>query len=285
MSIFIELHSSDLSADCLKSVELRLNGKVLGEMTTALYRGNLFHAAAESVHQWGDTEATLAEHVNRAHAKVAATAAKENRPLTHSVTTNLADIQGEVHELLEQYVARVLPFLNHGTLIGVEVPIRLTLDIDGEPQNFASHLDLLYRFPSNALGFYDWKTQEDAPGFDFLRRSPQMALYSLAIAEGEVLVDGDWVALQQWPIGHWIHVNYLKVYKRKTTIGDEVFNKGDTRDINKIVIETGITEAGRQAIIDELTTRVRMFRAGLYPTNPGEQRCRFCESRTFCPAF
>lgn len=281
-----DIHSGDLTADCMRSVQLRHEGKILGDSTTALYRGNLWHEACALVHKHGvGGEFTIDAHVRMAHSAVVITATRENRPLTQAVNSNATEIQCEIVGLMEQYVARVLPIVNAGTLIGTEVPIRLTLDIDGEPQDFASHLDLLVRFPG-CLAFYDWKSGEDQPGFDFLRRSLQLGLYSLMIAEGECMIDGEWIAFGEWPAGHWVHVNSLAVYKRKTKAPDgEEYAKGDSRPLDKIVMETGIGPQGRDALVAELTTRVRMFRQGLYPTNPGEQRCRFCESRTFCPTF
>lgn len=279
-----EVHSSDMSAECPRSVQLRHEGKIIGEMTTALYRGNVWHEAASSLHAIGIADG-ISSHVSLAHAKVFATADKENRPFTPAVVKNAGEVREEIEELLAEYADRIPPYLSAMTLIGTEIPIRLTLDIDGVPQDFASHLDLLFRAP-RGLHVYDWKTGEDQPGYDFLRRSPQMGLYPLAVAEGEVLIDGEWVSLMEWPSMTWVHVNALKVYKKATTNGaGESFKKGDKRTLDKILMDTGITATGRNAIIAELSDRVRMFRAGLYPTNPGEQRCRLCESRTFCPVF
>lgn len=281
-----EVHTSDLTADCLRSVALRHEGKIIGESPSAMYRGNLFHEAARLIHLHGlGGEMTIESHVRMAHAAVETNANRENRPLTEAASKNATATQAEVVELLGEYVDRVLPLINAGTVIGVEVPIRMTLDIDGEPQDFASHIDLLVRYPG-CLSFYDWKTGEDAPGFDFLRRSMQLGLYCLMVAEGECMIDGEWVRFGEWPEANWVHVNALAVYKRKTKGPDgEDYAKGDKRPIDKIVVEAGIVPEGRAALVAELTTRVRMMRAGLYPTNPGEQRCRFCESRTFCPTF
>lgn len=290
IAVHTDTHTSDLTADCSKSVELRLRGKIIGEATEALFCGQLFHEAVAIAHKvkLNDFLAPASQCVDEALPTVLEGFKKENRPLSRAVAENIDDHKATVVGYLKAYIARFADLFAEARLIGVEVPCRWSMEVDGEVQDFASHLDLLYRTPEGALVLWDWKTGEDAPSAEFLTRNLQMGLYHLMLKYGSIRLGDEWVEMGEHPVIEWIHVRHLLPYSRKVTTKDEdgveaTYAKGDLRPLNKIVLPATVTEAGEQALIDELTLRVRMKRLGMYPTNPSEQGCRMCESRRACP--
>ena len=214
-------------------------------------------------------------------------AGTENRPLTPSVLESRTQIWAEVVEIALQYGARVATIIDK--LIGVEVPIRMTLaDQNGEAIDFASHLDLIGRNKAGQLVVWDWKWRDEDPSYDYLVRNLQLGLYWLAVRRGEILIDGEWVAMDEAPEVSWVHLPNLKVYSRKTKRrgpdGEDIeFAAGDLRPMETIVKHAPFRS--ESAIRDEVALRVSMMRAGLYPTNPQPDGCRFCESRQFCTRF
>ena len=281
----MEIHTTDLTAACLKSVELRWEGKRIGETTTALALGSLWH---EAVRLFYVDEMTPAEAVDAASVRVAQDAAKEGRPLSSSAAFSLKDLGDQVREWLDQYTSRFGWILN-SKRVGCELPVRMSADVDGEPVEFASHLDLLIR-SGDSLMVIDWKTGEDAPTRDYLSRNMQLGMYAWAVRDGEVFVGGEWVSLGELPTVAWFHVRNLSPFKKATTAKDEMGNsveykKGDVRPDNKILITADIDDDGIEYVKREFATRVRMFRAGMFPTNPDPIGCLLCECRRDCPTF
>lgn len=286
----MEWHTSDLSADCLKSVELRLNGKrdTLG-MTTALYLGQLFHAAARIWHE--DRDKTVEGCVLAAAPIVEAGALDEGRPLTPAVVSDQSEHWATVSRWLARYV-QVYPMYFPDVFpetreVYCEVPIRLTLEVDGEDVEFASHLDCLIISPDGSATVLDWKTGADAPTWEYLSRNMQLSLYYLAVKYGRVKIGEGWQKLRAEPRVCWVHVRNLEPYGKKGEYkdGDNVvqYVKGDFRPNHKVF--QFVTINNDNAIIDEFATRVRMQRAGLWPTNPTETGCFLCESKKYCPQF
>jgi len=285
-----DTHTSDITANCGKSVELRLLGKRIPEATEALFCGQLFHEAVGLAHKskLNDFLTTPAECVETALPVVLEGFKTEGRTLSRAVVASMDDHKATVVDWLKNYIDRFAAEFSVAKLIGVEVPCRWSLDVDGETEDFASHLDLLYRTAEGALVLWDWKSGAEAPSTEFLIRNLQMGLYHLALKYGSIMLDGQWVEMEEHPVIEWVHVRYLMPYGKKVTTKDEdgvetTYAKGDTRPRNKVVIPATVTEAGEQALVNELSLRVRMKRLGLYPTNPSEQGCRLCESRRWCP--
>ena len=143
-----EIHTSDLTASCLKSVELRIKGQRETTMSGALYQGQLFHAA---VRNWHEHKAETFDGCTlSAQATVEAEAVTEGRPLTPTVQNDRSDYAATVSKWLTRYaqvfeVYFPLKFPD-GHTVYCEVPIRLTLEVDGQDQEFASCL--LYTSPS-----------------------------------------------------------------------------------------------------------------------------------------
>lgn len=283
-----EIHTSDLISQCLRRVQLRHEGKALGRCPTALYRGLLFHEAALGLHTRGwDLEAK--EYVTEAAANVRATLLEEGRLMTAVVARDQDEVAEEVATLIDLYRARFFKWFSASKIIGIEVPLRCTLKVDDEPVEFASHLDLLFRDPHGLLCCWDWKTgDEDWAGGLHVNRSLQVGMYYVGIARGSVMLGDDWVELGESPMVSIIDINALKPYSRRTLGKDDAGNdhefvKGDLRPLRAVVREVQVVN--EYAILEEFSLRVRMMRAGLFPTNPTSEGCRTCDSAQFCPSW
>lgn len=284
--ILDDVHTSDITCACPKRAELRLRGHVFAETQTATATGQVFHALASA--WWTGVELTASD----AFYKCAAEAKGEGQPFSTAVVNNAAEVIAKVSAWMDLYAARFEDTKAASEVIGVELPIRYSLDVDGEPQNFASHIDLLRR-QSGRLKLRDWKSGEDAPHFAYLRRNLQLGLYWLAIAEGEVCIDADldhWVNFGEWVDVEWLHVRNLEPYKKAcpgiNDAGEPVnWKKGDLRPMRQVVRKIDYIPAQAEALKEELRTRVRMFRAGHWPMNPDPVGCGLCQSKMYCPAW
>lgn len=288
----MDIHTTELSEPCQRKVQLTAEGKRVGSMPTALYRGNLIHAATRLCHERGRwDEGAVETALIDAGGIVARQAKDENRPLTEAVTKSCTIIMAECARMLAAYGQLVAPLFVK--VIALEAPIRLTLDVDGEPAEFASHIDFIARDKDGRLCIPDWKSGSDAPTRAYLNRNIQLALYWLACHDGLIQVDGwtGWQNLGEWPRMAWVHMNNLLPYGRKTTVvdqdtGEEVtYEKGQKRPLNKIVQWCDYLPECADAVRAELATRVRMRRAGLYPAHPDPVGCFLCECRDFCPSW
>ncbi len=285
----MEVHTSDLTKPCLRQVDLRLRGKAIGSTQSAKAWGLLWHEAVQTCHadKRFDSPHAMAI-VAPAWERVQAKCKEENSPLSPTVTRDLTTMCAEVASLLPVYGERVVPLL--GKVIGCELPIRATIEVDGEDVDFASHLDLLCRTPSGLM-VVDWKTGEDCPAFYELSRNMQFGMYAYAVKHGAVLVDGEWLEFGEWPSLTWCHIRNLKGFGRATTVKEydpatgetteTPYAKGQQRPIEKIMVPSGVYPEGEGEILRRFTEHVRLRRMGIMPATPGEH-CRFCDSVRFC---
>jgi hypothetical protein len=132
----MEVHTSELTASCMKAVELRLNGKVHAEAGEALFKGVVGHEALRRLHL-GMELGNLAEWA-------IAQQKKEGTPCSESVKTNASEYEAEALRVCMLYWSRLGSKLK---TLGCELPVRGTIEVDGEDVNFASHIDILARTP------------------------------------------------------------------------------------------------------------------------------------------
>lgn len=278
----------------MKRVHLRLNGKRIGETASAKFRGSLFHESRRLCYDRGEwADAALIAILAEAAGTITKEAKATHQPLTDTVDKGWMSIASELQPMLTQYGRVVAPRV--AKMIGQECPIRCKIDVDGETVDFASHIDVLFRNATGQLCIDDDKTQEDVPTREFLARNMQFGMYAYATKFGEIMVDGEWLRFDEWPILSWIHINHLKPFGRKTVsketdwatgeVKEIEYAKGDTRPASRVILNVPIDDGQAERIIGEFSTRVRMMRADLWPTNPDEIGCFLCESRKFCPTF
>ena len=247
-------------------------------MPTAMFRGNIFDASACKWHETALTGKPFDPPfaVLWGLERVLAVAKEEGRPVTGAAYDARLVIAEEVTKALTFYVTRVAPMVHKP--IATQVPIRVTIDVDGEPQDFASHLDLLWRDAAGWLHVWDWKWRDESPTQAYLDRNMQLNLYRYAMQSGVAQVDGEWVEFNEDPIVEWIHVPSLFPYAK----GTAEHKKGDDRPVNRIVMAVG--DGPLEWVISELEMRTRMARAGHWPTNPDPVGCHICDSKQFCPS-
>lgn len=284
----LELHSSPLTSSCLRRTKLTINGLASGYTTGALFVGNVAHAALRWMHEkdrWDACETAIVNGAVIAEKQ----ADDDNRPLSEAVVASKEEHLDTARKLVQAYADKCrLP--DGSRLIGCELPIRASWEVDGEPFEFASHLDMLWRRPNGTLVVRDWKSGDDSPSAMYLSRNMQLGAYHLAVGEGEVCVSGEWLAFDAYPSCEWVHLRNLLPYGRATTTKDDdgnivKFEKGESRPLRSALIDIEYNDRGRQAIRDEMALRVRMMRAGFWPTNPDPEGCRHCDVKPHCPAF
>lgn len=285
-----ELHTSDLTASCMKAVQLRHEGKIIASGTEALFKGQLFGECCRYIHERDEwRHAAMPGLLLDASKAVADQLAKENRPLSDAVVGKRALIESEVLQCVEAYAARKHEHFGTGCkLIGCELPIRM--DLAGFDGGFASHLDLLYR-RNGKLVVRDWKFRSESPTSAYLGRNLQLACYWLACYMGSVKIGDTWVEFEEFPIVEWFDGMGLKPYKRAVTFtdfetGEETkYAAGSARPIEKIVRPVVFQPEQAGALTDELSVRSVMISGGVFPTNPDPVGCFVCESNRWCPRF
>lgn len=291
-----EIHTTDLTDSCPRRVLLRWEGKLLPHAPTALVRGMVAGSACRFMHEtgsWNDAKSATAWGLWQTQKDLE----EDRREMTDAVVKNMETMLKEVEVMAEQYSLRFRDLFSRTDLVGCEVPCKMTI---GDTE-FASHTDLMVRDSGNAFGFgkdrlliFDWKWRQDVPTKAYLARNMQFATYWLMANQGTFLIE-EWAGY--CPIGNaedakliWVHLPYLKPFGRKTIVKDDEgkereFSKGDTRPIRTILRHADFLPEHRQEIIDAITHRVEMYKAGYFPASPEPAKCHLCEAESFCYRF
>jgi len=278
----MEVHTSELTDSCPQRAFLRINGKEHRQAETALFRGLLSHAVLEVVSMGGVT--TAADQ----WAGVVAKCHDEGRSVAAAVAANEDSICDEVDRAAGRYVEQVMPLFDE--VVGVELPVSLVIDVDGELVRFASHIDKLAIGADPYTGersvmILDWKWRDTAPMMAYLVRNLQFGMYQYAAKWGGVQIDGwPWMLPDDLPLrAYWVHLPYLKPYKKKTTSGGETYAAGESRPLNKVLIEATCNDD--DAVYAAFADRVRMMRLGFWPAIPDPVGCGLCQSSYACKAW
>jgi len=274
-----EWHTSDLTSRCSKRVQLKHEGKVIPEVASAMFRGLLIHHHLECWHL--DKPASYGTVLDSIKA--------EGRTLTAAALRDVVETNEEAIALTALYAKRYGDFFSKSELLGCEVPLRWSgIDVDGQPVDFATHLDLLFRDPHGALCDWDWKTGDTDWDGEHANRSLQFGMQFMAIQYGQVMLEGEWIDLRESPHVRVIDIDNLKPYSRRT-MGKDIngedyeYVKGDEKPEWSIGREMLITN--ESGILEQFATKVRMARLNLWPMNPTDTGCRCCEARMHCPTW
>lgn len=294
-----EIHSSELTADCMKRVELRLQGKAVPVAQTAMFRGLVAGEVMRILHEKhgihdpdAPDPALYTPIVAEAIESVMKTLADESRTVSDAVEKSMSEVISDIGHLADAYWTRMRPTFSGTTLLGCEVPVRWSY-APRLPQ-FASHIDLLYRSKSGALVFADWKLRDTSPTHHYLARNMQFAAYHGSLLEGSVMLnDGlssEWKRLAEPSVGVWIHLAGLFPFGRKTRCEDDrgferEFAKGDQRPMRMVWREVEYDSNALEQIRSEIMCRAKMIRGKVFPMNPDPQGCMLCESESFCRRF
>lgn len=299
-----EFHSSDLTAPCPRSVLHRHRGEILPQMTTALFRGLAAGEVMNTIHdcnRWdlGEVDVMVRDAMDLTIKK----SIDEQRPLSKGMHQgNMDAIKAEITKVAIHYIERQRDYFSNCKIIGVEIPVRWTLAIEGgEPIHFASHLDLLYRNPNGDITVRDYKFQEESPtAMAYLGRNLQFTLYHFCITEGACKVHNpkaptddadDWVRFGEFPWMEVVDLARFKAYSKATGVKDfetgEVLQyvKGDRRPIEQIIKVWRYSPEKEYEMKRELAERPILYRAGFFPMQPDKLGCELCESKTYCVNF
>jgi hypothetical protein len=293
-----EIHSSDLTASCMKFVQLRLQGKVRPAAPTAMFRGLVAGEALRYLHErvlhnGSEEPALYTPLVNEAIATVKKTLAEEGRAITEAVEANMSEIVSDIGMFMENYYRKFHARFAASQFLGCEVPVRWKFA--PRMPEFASHIDLLIRDASGRIVFIDWKLRENAPTYAYLSRNLQFAAYYGCCLEGKLLLsDGlssEWKSLGEESVGVWLHVNHLAPFGKKTKCEDDrgmerEFAKGDDRPTRMAWREVEYAHhTAIEMIRGQLMERVRLLQRDIFPSNPDPVSCTLCEAESFCPRF
>lgn len=293
-----EIHSSDLTAGCMRYVQLRLQGKVRPVATGALFRGLVVGEALRYLHErvlhdeFAEEPALYTPLVNEAIDSVRKTLKEEGRETTPAVEESMPETISDIARFMECYYRKFRQKFLKCEFLGCEVPVRWKY-APRYPE-FASHIDLLMRDDAGRLVFVDWKLRETAPTRHYLSRNMQFGCYFGCCLEGKFLLsDGlssEWRHIGEEARGVWLHVNHLLPFGRKTRCEDDRgietdFAKGDERPTRMSWREVEYTPGAIENIRSELMMRIRMMRKDQFPTNPDPVGCSLCEAEAFCTRF
>jgi hypothetical protein len=293
-----EIHSSDLTAGCMRYVQLRLQGKVKPVATGALFRGLVAGEALRYLHERVLHDASASDpalftpFVTEAIDSVRKTLKDEGRQISEATEASMSDTASDIAMFCENYHRKLKARFARCQFLGCEVPVRWKFA--PRMPEFASHIDLLLRDEAGRLVFLDWKLRETAPTWHYLSRNMQFGCYFGCCLEGKFLLnDGlstEWKHIGEESRGVWLHVNHLAPFGRKTTCEDDrgierEFVKGDDRPMRMAWREVEYSPGAVENIRAELMMRVKMMKKDQFPTNPDPVGCSLCEAESFCTRF
>jgi hypothetical protein len=294
MTTTTETHASELNATCALAVALKRQGKYDPDVPTAMLRGLVAGEVLRRLHE-SDFKVEIATAVNTALLTVTAELQQQGRRVTDGAENSIAEMVREIGKMATHYLRRFKDYFARCRLIGCELPMRVRIG----DHDFATHLDLLYRNPSDDLCLVDWKYHKTCPSFHYLARWPQGILMCLACAEGVVGLnqtentrDDNWLymPLDEWPRLAWCHLPNLKPYARKTTRKDDngqevTFNPGDDRPDSAVMRWIDYQPGRRDEMAAWIVRCAEVYADEFPPASPSPDGCDYCECRRFCPTF
>lgn len=294
-----EIHSSDMTASCMRYVQLRLQNKTKPIATTALVKGLIAGEAMRYLHEEHGIHDEKAQEpalytpiVNKAVEATRRTLLQEGRVLSDAAAAAIPEAVTEIGNICEAYWRKFRPRFVGTTLYGCEVPVRWKYA--PRMPEFASHVDLMFRDRNGRLTFVDWKFRAEAPTYHYLLRNMQFGCYHAACLEGKFLInDGlseEWKSFGEESHGVWLHLPHVLPFGRATRCEDDrgfevEFKKGDERPLRMAWRLVEYAPTAVEDVRSELMMRVRMMKKDVFPTNPDPVGCSLCEAESFCPRF
>jgi len=147
---------------------------------------------------------------------------------------------------------------------------------------FTGTVDQIRENPDGTLELLDYKTSQRVPPEAAMVSSYQLILYSLAMLYGTFHTDGGPVQFLQLPdYATWYHLRNHIPYKRKTTVGDQVFQKGDEKPgdpRHRITITPDMIAAFRK----DVGKIARAINEGIFPRIANTANCSLCKFSKAC---
>lgn len=174
-------------------------------------------------------------------------------------------------------VARFLAWQSgheHADLVGVEVPFRVNVKVDGASITLRGTVDRLERTPQGDLRVIDFKTGRSVPSAATVKAMPQMGVYQLAIEAGA------FEAVAPGASSAGASVVYLR--------------QDSTDGYPKELRQPSLTEAPHLSndpkeieyptwVHHQLSQARRVLAQGAFEARTGDH-CRYCPVRSSCPA-
>ena len=127
-------------------------------------------------------------------------------------------------EIINRY--RQKPYNSEARVILSEAPFTVKI---GRVE-FTGTVDQIRKNPDATLELIDFKTSSRTPHESALTSSYQLILYSMAMLYGTFHTENGEVQFLQLPdYATWYHLRQHIPYKRRTTVGDMVYQKGDAK--------------------------------------------------------
>jgi len=147
---------------------------------------------------------------------------------------------------------------------------------------FTGTVDQIRENPDGKLELLDYKSSARVPPEVALASSYQLILYSLAMLYGTFHTPQGPVQFLQLPdYATWYHLRNHIPYKRKTTVGDRVFLKGDEKPgdpRHRISITSDMIAAFRK----DVAKIARAINEGIFPRIAITTNCSMCKLSKAC---
>jgi len=147
---------------------------------------------------------------------------------------------------------------------------------------FTGTVDQIRQNPDGTLELIDFKTSGRTPCKAALTSSYQLILYSLAMLYGTFHTPEGPIQFLQLPdYATWYHLRQHIPYKRKTTVGDQVYQKGDEKlgdPRHRINITPDMISAFRK----DVSKIARAIKEGIFPRVASTATCSLCKFAQAC---
>ncbi len=184
--------------------------------------------------------------------------------------------------VLDNYVRRN----GHVDVVGVEMPFFMVLQHPRTKTKyrFTGTVDQIRNTSDGGLWIPDLKYWKTTPGEDYLRAAKAPTTYGLALKDGVFITnDGDHRRFGEYPERlSWYLLRNLLPYKRKTTKGGMVFQKGDMRGDPNLEILRDPAEYGDRK--SEMFRLIQIIRMGLFVRQEAPTKCTMCRMSHVCTA-
>ncbi len=190
--------------------------------------------------------------------------------------TEVSRYREDAIEIINHY--RQKPYNRESRIILAETPFTVKVG----RVTFTGTVDQIRENPDGTLELLDFKTSARVPPAAALSSSYQLILYSLAMLYGAFHTAHEDVRFMQLPDhATWYHLRNHIPYKRKTTVGDRVFVKGDEKPgdpRHRINITPDMIAAFRK----DVGKIARAINEGIFPRIASTANCSLCKFSKAC---
>jgi len=179
-------------------------------------------------------------------------------------------------EIINNY--RQKPYNREARVILSEAPFSVKIGRTA----FTGTVDQIRENPDGSIELLDYKSSQRVPPEAALTSSYQLILYSLAMLYGTFHTEKGEVRFLQLPdYATWYYLRNHIPYKRKTTVGNQVFQKGDEKPgdpRHRISITPDMIAALRK----DVAKIARAIKEGIFPRIASTANCSLCKFSKAC---